>query len=377
MTVRLLAACGPGEIRIAAADGDRLLDYAIWRPGAPDGLGDLHLGRVDAVLPALGGAFVALAGSPPGFLPVRSGPGHGDARLLEGDPVPVRVARSAQAGKGPRLERVPGGDRDLVGAPRLLRRGPDPLTLLAAAHPQAPILADDPGLAAEMLPALRSRLRAAEPAPDDRLQAQVDALAAPELALPGGLRASIHPTPALVAIDVDGAGSSATRQAKQQAQFAANRAAVAPLLHQLRLRNLSGAILIDLAGLASRKRAALRPEIEAALAQDPLLPRLLGFTALGLVEILRPRGRPPLHELLASPHAAGLAALEAALRQVSAAPHRLPRLVASPGVAAALEADAAARAALAARAGRPIRIRVDAALPDPSWHLEEGRPDGS
>ncbi len=175
-----------------------------------------------------------------------------------------------------------------------------------------------------------------------------------------------------MAIDVDGGTSSAGRQPKQHAQFAANRAAIGPLLHQLRLRNLSGAILIDLAGLASRKRAALRPEIEAALALDPLAPRLLGFTALGLVEILRPRLRPPLHELLAGPHAAGLAALRAALRQVAAPPHRLPRLVASLAVVGALERDVAARAALAARAGQPIRFRADAALPDTAWSLDHG-----
>ncbi len=370
MTV-LLAACSPGEVRIALADGDHLLDYAIWRPGAPDGLGDLHLGRVEAVLPALGGAFVALAGAGSGFLPSRDG----ERRLLDGDAVPVRVARSAQAGKGPRL-RLAAEDlhdqTDRAGTPRLVERGPDPLTQLAAAHPEAAIVMDDPGLAATLPPDLRSRVRLAEAAFPEPLLAQVEMLASPDLALPGGLRASIHPTPALVAIDVDGGTSSAGRQPKQHAQFAANRAAIAPLLHQLRLRNLSGAILIDLAGLTSRKRAALRPEIEAALARDPLAPRLLGFTALGLVEILRPRLRPPLHELLAGPHAAGLVALRAALRQVAAPPHRLPQLVASLAVVGALERDAAARTALAARAGQPIRLRADAALPDTAWSLDHG-----
>ena len=46
---RILAWCSPGEVRVAALDGDALLDAAIWRPGAPDGVGDLHRGRVDAV----------------------------------------------------------------------------------------------------------------------------------------------------------------------------------------------------------------------------------------------------------------------------------------------------------------------------------------
>ena len=40
-----------------------LLDYAIWRPGAPDGVGDVHRGRVIARVPAMAGAFVALGGT--------------------------------------------------------------------------------------------------------------------------------------------------------------------------------------------------------------------------------------------------------------------------------------------------------------------------
>ncbi len=75
--------------------------------------------------------------------------------------------------------------------------------------------------------------------------------------LPGGLRASIEPTAALVAIDVDMAGATAGRDAKRPKQEAANRAALPALARQIRLRNLSGAILVDLAGLPQRRRAAL------------------------------------------------------------------------------------------------------------------------
>ncbi len=344
-----------------------LLDYALWRPGAPDGVGDLHRGRVEAVLPALGGAFVSLA-SGSGFLPLRDG----DPRLGDGDPVLVRVVRSAQGGKGPRLHLAVEAGCEPAGPHGLLAAGPDPLSRFAAAHPDAPVVADDPVLAAELAPQLRSRITLSAVAIPGTVEAQIEALSDTEIALPGGMRASIHPTPALVAVDLDGGGASAGRQAKQVAQFAGNRHAVGPLLHQLRLRNLSGAILIDLAGLAARKRSALRPEIEAALALDPLQPRLLGFTALGLVEILRPRIHPPLHELLAGPHAAALAALRAADRVAAAPPHRLPGLVAGLEVATALERDRPARDALARRAGRPISIRMDPSLPALAWSLDHG-----
>jgi len=46
--------------------------YAIWRPGAPDGVGDIHRGRVIARVPAMAGAFVALDGAE-GFLPDSDG----------------------------------------------------------------------------------------------------------------------------------------------------------------------------------------------------------------------------------------------------------------------------------------------------------------
>ena len=377
MSVRLLVACSPGEIRIAVAtDGSEgrphLIDYALWRPGAPDGVGDLYRGRVEAVMPALGGVFVALAagpdGSTSGFLPMRDGhmPGEGDA-------VFVRVIRSAQSGKGARLALVPPSPGEPAqGAPALLERGPDPLTRFAAAWPDAPIIADDASLGPELVPALRDRIRLESVAIPADLEGAIEALSEPDVALPGGMRASIHPTPALVAIDMDGAAATASRQSKQTAQFAANRVAIVPLLHQLRLRNLSGAILIDLAGLASRKRAALRPEIEAALARDPLQPRLLGFTALGLAEILRPRLHPPLHELLGTPHAAALAALREAARIAQSPPHRLPRLVASPMVTAALDRDPLAGHALARRTGQPIKVRTDPSMSTLAWKLEHG-----
>ena len=48
VTVSIRAATSPGEVRVAVVDGNRLLDYALWRPGAPDGVGDLHRGRVIA-----------------------------------------------------------------------------------------------------------------------------------------------------------------------------------------------------------------------------------------------------------------------------------------------------------------------------------------
>jgi Ribonuclease G/E len=367
--MKLLAACSPGEVRVAAVDGAGLVDYAVWRPGAPDGVGDLHRGRVAAMVPAMAGAFVRLESSADGFLP----DSERDAGLSEGQAVAVRITRAAGGGKGPRLTaRLAAAEQALAGAgsPALLRRGPGAVERLAALHPDVPVELDDAAVAAALRPVLGGRLRVVRAAFDDTLAAEAEALAEPEAALPGGARMSVHPTPALTAIDIDLAAATGARGGKARTQFAANRALLPALAQQIRLRNLSGAILVDLGGVSAARRTRLGPELQAALAADPLAPRLLGFTALGLAELLRPRAHPPLHEVLAGPHAAGLAALRAADKAFAAFPHGAPALRAAPAVEATLRADPVALADWQRRTGRPFPVRADPALTGCTWSLD-------
>lgn len=359
MTLRLLAACGPGEVRVGVVRNDELLDYAIWRPGESDGVGDLHRARVIARVPAMAGSFLALDGTE-GFLP----DSEGGASLRDGDFVSVRITRAAQGGKGPRLTaRLAAGEVPPA-------RGPGALLELARRHPDAPVLIDDGALAARVRPVLGDRVDVVAKAFDDEVEGQVQALGQPEVDLHNGARLHIHPTPALVAIDVDAGGAVAPRQGKGAAHLAANLAVLPVLAQQIRLRNLSGAILVDFAGLAARRRASLMPDLAAALAEDPLRPRLLGFTALGLAEIVRPRVHPPLHELLAGPHAAGLVALRRIAAEVASPPHHMPVLRASPAIVAALRGDGEALPDLARRAGRALILRSDPNLPATAWTIE-------
>jgi Ribonuclease G/E len=379
VTTRILAACSPGEVRVAAERDGVLVDYAIWRPGAPDGVGDLYRGRVIARVPAMAGAFVALDGAE-GFLPDSQGPdshradSQGADAVSAGSMLAVRVTRAAQGGKGPRLTaRLAADEQALAGSgtPALLRRGPGAIERLAALHPDAAVLLDDAGVAAALRPVLGERVAVVRTAFDDELAGRIDALAEPSVALPGGAVLQIYPTPALVAIDMDAGAASGQRRGKWASQLAMNRAALPALGLEIRLRNLSGAILVDLAGLPARRRSELGPDLAAALADDPVGPRLLGFTQLGLAEIVRPRVHPPLHEMLAGPHAAGLAALRRIATEVAAAPHRTLRLRAGPAVVAALQADPVALPELAGRTGRALILRADPALPDISWTIED------
>jgi Ribonuclease G/E len=370
--VRLLASCSPGEVRVAVTDESGLVDIAIWRPGAPDGVGDLYRARIAARVPAMAGAFVRLEGGPDGFLP--DSEVAADPPLGEGQGLGVRVTRAAQGGKGPRVTaRLTEAEAALVGtgSPALLRRGPGAVERLAARHPGIPVLVDDPALAAALRPGLGGRLQIVRAAFDDAIEAEVDALSDPSADLPGGARLSVHPTPALTAIDIDLGAATAARATKGRAQMAANLALLPALARQIRLRNLSGAILVDFGGLSASRRLALRPALAEALAGDPGRPRLLGFTALGLAEIVRPRIHPPLHEMLAGPHAAGLAALRQAAAAVAAAPHWAPALRAAPDVVAALQSDPVALADFQRHAGRALSLHADPARLAEAWLLEE------
>ena len=349
----IYVSCSPGEWRVAVLEPDgTLLDYAIDRPGRPNGVGDLLRGRVVAHVPAMAGAFVALPDAE-GFLPDSAGA----AGLGAGDAIRVRITRAAQGGKGPRLT-VDGTTN--AGPPMLIARGPCAALRLAALHPSAPVLVDDPAVAALWRGTLGDRLRPG--GFDDAIEAQVDALAGPTVALPLGMAATITPTPALIAIDVDLGAATAGRVAKVAVQRDANRAAIPALARQVRLRNLGGAIVIDLAGMPIRRRAALAPDFVAALASDPIMPRFLGFSALGLAEILRPRVHPPLHALLAGPHAAGLVALRQLDRDCAADPATARHVVAAPDVHRALADDAVATGDVLRRTGRPLVVRSDPTL---------------
>lgn len=363
--IRIRVAVSPGERRIAVCDGEKLLDYAIWRPGAPDGYGDVLAGRVIARVPAMAGTFIALPDDE-GFLP------DSEAEVLtQGALVRVRVARSAQGGKGPRLTLEGKGTVPQGTPPGLIERGPSPLHRLAALHPDAAIDIDDAGVLAGLRAVFGHRLNFAARSFDAALEAEIEALGASWADLPGGLRAGFFPTPALTAIDLDGASASARRGEKAKLQFAANLGALPELVRQIRLRNLSGAILLDFAGVAAKRRQALAPGLAERLAADPLRPRLLGFTQLGLAEILRARTSPPLHELLAGAHAAGLAGLRRLARDLRAGGGgRRGRLRAAPEVITALQADAVALEEFAHASAQPAVLQSDPSLPTPTCHTE-------
>lgn len=362
-------AVSPGERRVALLRDGVLHLAAIERPARPDGVGDLHRARVTAVSRPMSGAFLLLGDGSTGFLPESEAPDR--KAIHEGAILGVRLTRAAQGGKGPRATaRLAPEDAAFAAAapgqgPALLRRGPDAALRFAALAPGADVVTDGAAEAARLKRTLGDHVRLdLAGAFDDALEAEFDLLAGPAVPLPGGGRLTIHPTPALTALDVD--AGSAAGGGDAEAQLRLNRHAVAEAARQIRLRQLAGAILLDVAGLAAGRREALAAPLAAALEADPLKPRLLGLTRLGLFEIQRPRVHPPLHEVLGwplSPLTHGLAALRRAAREAAAMPGRPLALRAAPTVVAALEAMPAALAEHAEAAGHALRLLPDPALP--------------
>ncbi|GBQ13116.1 ribonuclease E/G [Swaminathania salitolerans] len=354
-------AWSPGEAWIAICDGDLLIDFALWRPGSPDGFGDRHLVRVRSCMPALGGAFVTLGDGTDGFL---------TGTHQEGTLVRARVTRSPQNGKGLRLK--PAGDPHSIAdsgdsGPRLLAPGPSPLEEIATRFPDVPLCHDNPALIPHIPTPLRSRLKRVPRAIDDVLAAECAELMTPEAMLAHGIRATFTPTPALIAIDLD--DPEPDRRGHVDT-FTANRDSFVPLAREIRMRNLSGALFVDPAGIPQRKRAALVPFLGKALASDPMQARILGATSLGLLELVRTRGRPPLHELVRSPIGIGLAALRQILngheRHRSG---RTPRLAASLAVCHALEKDPCALDAFALAFGARLMLDMEPGFPDRYWRF--------
>lgn len=402
----------PGERRLAGLAGGRAVAFDFDRPHRMDRIGAVHLGRlrertdgglgfvelaggIVAVLPDIGGRplgsrlcvqiarpalfgkaprltdRIALAGDYLVCSPHRSGialsrrlptsktrqrlkdtvthlarPGEGwvvraaahavgrDELASEMADLRARVAAFEQAATD--------GD-----APLQLDAGPDPLAALCAASRSAVRIVTN-----VVEPGLNGAVETVSPDDDPFEDLAGDALAAAlarTLALPGGGRATVEETTALVAIDIDAGGG---------APAAANAAAGTVLPAEIRLRRLGGQILIDPAGRGGAR--GLERALARGFAADPDEAACLGPTRGGLIECRRARTAPSLDDLIRGSGAMETMALDGLRRVLRAARHR-------PGQAAVLHLPPAARAlfdgplkpalaATAARLGAPLRL---------------------
>ena len=131
------------------------------------------------------------------------------------------------------------------------------------------------------------------------LSAGIKRVTAKKVWLKSGAGIVIEPTESLTAIDVNTGKAIKGRKNVEETFFKINCEAAVEIAKQLRLRNLSGIILIDFIDMKDKEKQQelmelLRREVE----KDPAKTIVMDMTALGLVEVTRKRLRQPLHEVL-------------------------------------------------------------------------------
>lgn len=271
--------------------------------------------------------------------------------------------------------------------PARLAPPPDLIARVLRDQEAGQVVIDDPlafrkaeALASEHMPGWRGLLQRHDDATPlfeaYGLAEEVEAVCERTVILPDGIRLTIDPLEALTAIDVDsGAGG---RRTADDAILRVNRAALGEVARQVRLRNLSGLIVVDFLNMRRKNvRSEFLQAARRAFRGDPVQVDVMGLTAAGLLELTRRRIAPPLHELLTARPSAGptaaasaCAALRAVLRLTGPGS---PVLVAAPEIIDLLEGPlAAARAEVDRRMGQPVALRAEKMARQWDVKLERG-----
>ncbi|HPU62691.1 MAG TPA: ribonuclease E/G, partial [Mobilitalea sp.] len=99
-------------------------------------------------------------------------------------------------------------------------------------------------------------------------------------------------------IDVNTGKAVAGKKQVQETFLKINLEAAREIARQIRLRNLSGIIIVDFIDMELQEyKDLLMKELEGHLKKDPIKTTLVDMTTLGLVEITRKKVRKPLHEV--------------------------------------------------------------------------------
>ena len=121
----------------------------------------------------------------------------------------------------------------------------------------------------------------------------------PRIWLKSGGYLIIEPTEALTVIDVNTGKFDGKSVSMEDTVLKINQEAAIEAAHQLRVRNLSGIVIIDFINMQSdANKSLLLQTLHNAVAQDYIQTNVIGFTNLGLVEVTRKKKNKPLKDLL-------------------------------------------------------------------------------
>ena len=198
--------------------------------------------------------------------------------------------------------------------------------------------------------------------------------------LPSGGYIVINPTEALVAIDVN-TGRFTGKKDLEETILKTNLEAVQEVVHQVRLRDLGGIIVVDFIDMEERRsRQKVMAALEAELRRDRSPSKVLSVNEFGLVILTRKRVRQSLGRTLCQecPYCAGSGMIKSAATVCSEIYDEVKkiadgvrgqglRLRVNPEIARALEGEeASVLTDLAALVGPRITVQ-----PDPLLHQEQ------
>ncbi len=139
------------------------------------------------------------------------------------------------------------------------------------------------------------------------VEKQLESVYGRRVDLPGGGYLVIDQTEALVAIDVN-SGSFTKHKNPEQSTYELNLIAAREVGRQLRLRDLSGVIIIDFVDMADPEHCrGVEKELQTALKQDKARIRSLKMSDFGIIQLTRQRMRPSVRRSLfrECPHCRG------------------------------------------------------------------------
>lgn len=114
--------------------------------------------------------------------------------------------------------------------------------------------------------------------------------------LPSGGHLFIEPTETLTVIDVN-SGNNVKKKGREDYFWEINREAAEEIVKQLRLRNISGMIVVDFINMTQEKRQKQLLQImRSASKEDFASVSVLDYTKLGLVEMTREKKYPSIYE---------------------------------------------------------------------------------
>lgn len=130
------------------------------------------------------------------------------------------------------------------------------------------------------------------------IEVQLERALQKKIWLKSGANLLIEPTEAMTVIDVN-SSKNIKKKLPEEQHLQINLEAAAEIAAQLRLRNISGIIIIDFIDMASTEaQEQLLSAMRSFVKSDPVKTEVIDLTRLGLMELTRKKTRRPLYEQL-------------------------------------------------------------------------------